>query len=58
MAAKTTKLDQGRIRSALFSYHAISHKDTKTLSFTNGFIKNKSLVPLCPGGINKESKNA
>ncbi len=58
MAAKKVRLDQGRISSALFSCHAVSHKDTKTLSFTKGFIKNKSLVPLCLSGISKESKNA
>jgi hypothetical protein len=57
MAAKTVRPNQGRA-SALFSCHKISHQDTKTLSYTGGFIKNKSLVPLCPGGINKENKNA
>jgi hypothetical protein len=58
MTAKTVKLDQGRTSSALFSYHAVSHQDTKTLSFIKGFIKNKSLVPWCLSGISKESKNA
>ena len=58
MAAKTARLNQGRISSALFSCYAVSHQDTKTLSFTKGFIKNKPLVPWCLGGINKESKNA
>jgi hypothetical protein len=56
--SQNSKTESRARRQRPFFCNAISHQDTKTLSYTKGFIKNKSFVPLCLGGINKENKNA